>query len=228
MNLERLESKLGTTFHNKDLLKEALTHRSYLNENPTWNFPSNERLEFLGDAVLELVTTEDLFHQFPRKQEGDLTTYRAALVNAHVLAEVAVEVGLDQQILLSKGESQETSSRGRETIYADGVEAVIGALYLDQGYKAAEQFIRRHVLTRVDEVLRRGAKDPKSLVQEIVQERFKVTPTYAVLEESGPAHDRTFRVGLYCSDELKSEGIGNSKQAAETQAAEKLLLGLIE
>ncbi|MBI1839163.1 MAG: ribonuclease III [Candidatus Colwellbacteria bacterium] len=220
---DKFEGKLGFSFQNKDLFKEALTHRSYLNENPSWPFKNNERLEFLGDAVLELVATEELFNNFPNKNEGELTVYRAALVNTKMLGRVAKDIGLDIEILVSKGESYEIAGGGGEAILADTVEAVIGAAYLDNGYDVAKKFIRRFIMTSLNEVVRNGGKDAKSLIQEISQENHGLTPTYKVLEESGPAHERIFKVGLYFGGELKSEGSGNSKQNAELQAAEKLL-----
>jgi ribonuclease III len=221
-----LQKKINFTFKNLNLLREALTHRSYLNENPTWPYPHNERLEFLGDAVLELVISEELFHRFPQKEEGELTLYRSGLVNTRVLAGVAKNIGLDQKILLSRGEAKDVSGRGRENISADSVEALIGAIYLDQGYQKAKTFINNFIIPHLDEVAKKGGKDPKSLVQEIVQSLYKITPSYKVIAESGPAHDRLFRVGLYLGDELKTEGEGKSKQEAETEAAKKFLLAL--
>lgn len=226
MDLKILQNKIGINFQNEDLLKEALTHRSYVNENISWPFKNNERLEFLGDAILELVVTEELFSRFPKKEEGELTIYRAALVNARMLSKVARDLELDKEILASKGELRDIVSGGGETILADGVEALIGALYLDGGYTVASKFVRSFVMTHLEEILRNGAKDAKSLVQEIAQARFGLTPTYKVLEESGPAHERTFKIGLYFGEELRSNGVGNSKQGAELKAAEKLLFEL--
>lgn len=221
---EDWETKLGIAFKDKKFLYEALTHRSYLNENQRWAYGNNERLEFLGDAVLELVMTRELFNRFPEKEEGELTAYRAAMVNTKILSRVTQEIGLDEKILVSRGERNDfsKSSRGGESIFADAFEALTGAIYLDRGFQAAEAFIGRFLLPHLDEVLKDGVKDAKSLVQEIAQEKFKVTPTYEVLEESGPAHERLFRVGLYFEKELKSEGEGSSKQEAEMRAAEKL------
>ncbi len=218
-----LENKLNIKFGNLDLLREAVTHRSYLNENPSWRLSNNERLEFLGDAVLELVVTEELFSKFPDKEEGDLTLYRAALVNSKMLRKVAAELGIDKVILVSKGESKDLVGRGGETLLADAVEAVIGAVYLDQGYEAASKIIKSFVLSRIEEVMVTGGKDPKSMIQEIAQERYHTTPTYKTLEESGPAHNRTFRAGLYFGNELEAEGMGSSKQEAELEAAHQLL-----
>ncbi len=222
-NLDNLQKKIGVDFKNTDLLKEAFSHRSYLNEHPNWRYGNNERLEFLGDAVLELAVTEELFNHFPDREEGELTIYRAGLVNTRVLARVAEELGLDKQILLSRGEAKSFTGRGRESITANAVEALIGAIYLDQGYKKAKEFVKKFIAPKLDRIVKDGGKDPKSLVQEIAQSKYKVTPTYRVLGESGPAHDRTFEVGLYFEEELKAEGVGNSKQEAETAAAQKLL-----
>lgn len=222
-DLDNLQKKIGIKFENINLLKEALTHRSYLNENPVWKHDNNERLEFLGDAVLELVMTEELFNRFPQKEEGELTIYRAGMVNTKNLAAVAAEISLAEQILLSRGEAKSFTSRSRESISADAVEALIGAVYLDQGYSQAKSFIGRFIVPGLDELTKEGGKDPKSLVQEIAQSKYKITPTYKVLEESGPAHERTFKVGLYFANELKAQGEGSSKQEAETAAAKKLL-----
>ncbi len=222
-NFNNLEKKLGVKFNKPELFHEALTHRSYLNENPKWSFRNNERLEFLGDAVLELSVTEDLFARFPEKEEGELTVYRAALVNSKMLSRVAREVGLTEEILTSHGEFKEISSGGGETILGDCLEALIGALYLDSGYNVTRKFVRSFILKHLEEVVKNGAKDAKSLIQEIAQDKYGLTPTYKVMSESGPAHQRIFKVGLYFGEELKSEGVGNSKQNAELQAAEKLI-----
>jgi len=222
-NLDNLQEKIGVRFTSINLLKEALTHRSYLNENPSWSEDNNERLEFLGDAVLELVMTEELFNRFPEKEEGELTIYRAGMVNTKNLAIVAGELGLAEQILLSRGEAKSFAGRSRESISADAVESLIGALYLDQGYETAKEFIDKFIVPGLDKIAKEGGKDPKSLVQEIAQSRYKVTPSYKVLSESGPAHERIFKVGLYLGDKLKAEGEGSSKQEAETEAAKTLL-----
>ncbi|MCL5006823.1 MAG: ribonuclease III [Patescibacteria group bacterium] len=222
--LTELEKRIGTDFKNNDLLQEALTHRSYLNENPRYKYGNNERLEFLGDAVLELIVTEELFNRLPEKEEGEMTSYRAALVNAKMLARVADDIGLAEKILVSKGEARELDkTKSRESISADAVEAVIGAIYLDAGFDAAKEFIAKFIFPNIDEILRSGGKDAKSRVQEIAQEKLKITPTYKVISESGPAHDRIFKVGLYFGDRLESEGEGKSKQEAETNAAEEAL-----
>jgi len=226
-DINKLEKKIGVVFQNSDLLKEALTHRSYLNENPRWNLPHNERLEFLGDAVLELATSNHLFREFPNSPEGQLTVYRAALVNYQALAEVANEIDLDEYVLTSKGERKD-QPKAMEVILANAMEAVIGAIYLDQGYVAAESFIKENVLTRLPEILKnKSYKDPKSELQEIVQEKFRVTPSYQVLAESGPAHEKEFTVGVYFGkDTPEAEGKGTSKQEAEVEAAKNALAKL--
>ena len=223
MELDKIQKKIGLKFKDKGLLEEALTHRSYLNENPSWRYGNNERLEFLGDAVLELVVTEELFRRFPKKEEGTLTVLRAALVNSKSLYEVALDIGLDGELLLSRGETKDAKGKGRETISANSVDAVIGAIYTDQGYDKAKKFIDTFIVSRLDEVAKNGGKDAKSLVQEKAQADSRITPRYEVLDESGPAHNRRFKVGLYFEEELKAEGSGTSKQEAELDAAEKFL-----
>ena len=221
--LDDFQEKIGVRFNNIDLLKEALTHRSYPNENTSWPHRDNERLEFLGDAVLELAATTYLFNHFDNKEEGDLTIYRAALVNTKNLSKVAQEIGLDKEIFMSKGETQGFSGRAKETVSANAMEALIGAIYLDRGYDDAYKFIQRFILIHLSEVEEQGAKDPKSIVQEMAQSKYKITPTYRILNESGPAHKRKFTIGLYFNGELKSKGKGNSKQEAETDAAQTFL-----
>jgi ribonuclease-3 len=223
MNLRKLQTKIGIEFRESAFYEEALTHRSYINEHPKWPRGNNERLEFLGDAVLELAVTEGIFKRLPKEEEGQLTVLRAALVNTKALALVAKEIGLDKMLLLSKGEAKDVNSKGRESISANVVEALIGAIYLDRGFEVARGFIERHIFSKLDDVIDRGGKDAKSLVQEYAQARFRVTPTYEVVNESGPAHERRFRVGLFFGEELQSEGVGASKQEAELDAAEKFL-----
>ena len=220
-NLAELEQKLGVTFQNKDLLQTALTHRSYLNENPSWHLPQNERLEFLGDAVLELVVTHYLFYEFPDKPEGDLTSFRAALVNSIMLADVAATLELGDFLLLSRGEAKD-EGKARMYILANTFEAIVGAIYLDQGYEAAEGFIGRVLVTRMKEVFdKKLYRDAKSYFQEKAQEIAGVTPTYEVLKEWGPDHAKNFVVGVYIGEEVVAEGEGSSKQEAQQDAAEK-------
>ena len=222
-DLKIFQGYIGVKFKNEDYLNESLTHRSYLNENTRWPHPHNERLEFLGDAVLELIVTEELYHKFPRYPEGQLTVLRASLVNYQLLARVATEIHLNEFILMSRGESKDTG-KAREVILANAIEAVIGAIYLDQGYEKCRAFIMKSVWGHLDQILKtKSYKDPKSELQEIVQERVKVTPTYKVMEEEGPAHQRIFTVGVYFGSKLIAEGKGASKQEAETDAAKNAL-----
>lgn len=222
-NLENLESVLGVSFRDQGLLKEALTHRSYLNENPRWPLPHNERLEFLGDAVLELVVTEYLYAQFPTSPEGRLTAVRAALVNYQNLASVGKKINLEDFIFLSRGEAKDTG-RAREVILANAMESLLGAIYLDQGYGAAKRSITALILPEVDKIIAEEKyRDPKSFLQEKVQTRYKITPVYKVLGENGPDHDKVFEVGVFVNDELMGKGEGPSKQEAEAKAAESAL-----
>lgn len=216
-----LEKKIGIKFRNEGLLTEALTHRSYLNENPKWPVPHNERLEFLGDAVLELVVSEDLYRLFPTYAEGELTSHRAALVNYLMLAQVAKEIELGNFLYLSKGEAKDTG-RARDVILANALESLIGAIYSDQGYAAAQGFILKFVMPHLSEVQEKELyRDAKSSLQEIAQEKLKVTPSYKVLKEMGPDHAKTFVVGLYFGDKLIAQGQGPSKQEAEVEAAKE-------
>lgn len=218
-NFESLEKQLKIKFKSKDLLREALTHRSYLNENTAWNLPQNERLEYLGDAVLELVTTNFLFHTFPEKQEGELTSIRAALVNHIMLGKVANDLELDRYVLLSRGEAKD-DGRAKEAIMANAVEALIGAIYLDQTYEKAARFIHAHILSHLNEVLEKELFiDAKSELQEIAQEKLRVTPVYKIVDEEGPDHDKQFVAAVYFSKEKIAEGKGFSKQEAERDAA---------
>lgn len=218
-----LENKIGIYFKNENILKEALTHRSYLNENSSWKLPHNERLEFLGDAVLELISTQYLWKTHPKFEEGPLTLLRAALVNTKMLAKVAEEIGLQKYLLVSKGEAQMTG-RAMETILADAFEALSGAIYVDQGFEVARKFLAQFLFPYLGEIEKKQLyKDPKSLLQEISQADFKVTPVYKLLSESGPDHARIFVVGVYFGDELQGEGSGPSKQEAEAEAAKHAL-----
>jgi ribonuclease-3 len=211
--------KLARQFMNIDLLAEALTHRSYLNEHRAVKQSHNERLEFLGDAVLELAVTHFLFNKFPDRPEGDLTNYRAALVNTVSLAETAQAIGLGELLLLSKGEARDTG-RARENILANAFEAVIGALYLDQGYAAADAFIGRHLYGKIDPILaERTWQDAKSRFQEASQQQKSITPTYKTISEIGPDHAKEFTVAVLLGSQEIARGAGNSKQDAEQSAA---------
>ncbi len=214
---------MGVEFKNKALLREALTHRSYINEHPNWSVGHNERLEYLGDAVLELVVSRFLFDKFTYFPEGRLTSLRAALVNYKALSKVAGEISLDKFVFMSKGEAKD-SDKAKEIIMANAMEALIGSIYLDGGYDSARDFIERSVMPHLDEVLDLGLdKDPKSFLQEIAQEKEKVTPTYKVLKEEGPDHDRTFYVGVFFGENMMEKGVGSSKQEAETNAAQNAI-----
>ena len=218
-DFSEFESKINIKFKNQDLLKEAFTHRSYLNENPSWPVGQNERLEFLGDAVLELAVTDFLFMRFPEKPEGELTSFRAALVNANMLSSVAQDLEINDYLLLSKGESKDVG-RARLFILANCFEALIGAIYLDQGYDPASRFIHENILPKMDEILNKKLfRDSKSLFQERAQEITGVTPSYEVVKEWGPDHDKHFVVGVYVGKELVAQGEGPSKQEAQQQAA---------
>lgn len=218
--IETLEKHIGFVAKNKDLLRQAVVHRSYLNEHRDFELDHNERLEFLGDAVLELISTEFLYNNFSNP-EGELTNFRSALVNGKMLAKVAEEIGLNEHLLMSRGEEKDTG-KARQYLLANALEAVIGAIYLDGGYEEAKKFVTARVLSRMDEVLEAKLyRDPKSQFQEKAQEVMSVTPHYRVEKEWGPDHDRYFLVGLYVGEEKVAEGEGGSKQAAQRRAAEK-------
>jgi len=217
---EEFAQKIGITFKEISLLREAFTHRSYLNEHRGTGLKHNERLEFLGDAVLELVMTEYLFHKYPEEPEGKLTAYRSALVNTNSIADAAVAWGMNDFLLLSRGESKDTG-RARQYILANTFEAVIGAVFLDGGYDAAHRFIEQSLFKRLDDVIeKRLWQDAKSRFQEAAQEKVSITPSYEVLREIGPDHDKHFEVGVYIGSELVAKGEGRSKQDAEQKAAE--------
>ncbi|MCX6723759.1 MAG: ribonuclease III [Candidatus Staskawiczbacteria bacterium] len=223
MEFEILEKKLGTKFKDKNLLRQAFTHRSYLNENPGLKLEHNERLEFLGDAVMELIVTEHLYKDYPEKMEGDLTNWRAALVNAKMLTSVAEELGFNDFLLLSRGEAKELG-KARAYILANTFEAFLGAFYLDSGYKPCDEFIKKYLLKNLAGIIKDGSyKDAKSKFQEEAQERTSITPNYKVMNESGPDHEKTFVVGVFLGKELVAEGRGSSKQEAEEAAAELAL-----
>lgn len=221
-DLSKLEEIVGVKFENKDLLKQAMVHRSYLNEHPNFVVQHNERLEFLGDAVLEIVVTEYLFNSFPDTPEGDLTNWRASLVNSKMLAEVANSLGLDNFLYLSKGEAKDKNSKARQYILANSVEALIGAIYLDQGVRAAKKFVKANMLSKLEHILSHKLYlDPKSKFQEKAQEIMGVTPHYKVLKESGPDHAKIFEVAVYAGNEMVAKGKGSSKQEAQVEAAAK-------
>ncbi|MDO5452062.1 MAG: ribonuclease III [Candidatus Saccharibacteria bacterium] len=210
--------KLGFEFKDIDLLVTALTHRSYVNEHRATVREHNERLEFLGDAVLELVTSDFLYRNYDYP-EGVMTALRAALVRTESIGGAGKELGYEPLVRMSKGE-QRGSERAHDSILADCFEAVIGAIYLDQGYEAAKKFIDKHILVKIETILEEGSwHDPKSYIQELAQKIDGVTPVYRTLKEEGPDHDKTFTVGIYVGKTLKGTGIGHSKQEAQTEAA---------
>lgn len=218
-----LEKKLGLEFKNKDLLMQAFVHRSYLNENPDFRLEQNERLEFLGDAVLELVITEYLYKQYPDKAEGELTNWRAALVNAKMLALLAEEIGFNEFLMLSRGEAKELG-KARQYILANTFEAFVGSLYLDLGYEESDKFINKYLLKKLPDIIQHKLyKDAKSHFQEEAQDKVGITPAYKVLKEWGPDHKKKFTVGVYLNNELVAEGEGYSKQEAEEEAAKEAL-----
>ena len=218
-----LEKKLGLNFKNKDLLTQAFCHRSYLNEKPDFYLTNNERLEFLGDAVLELVVTEDIYQNYPEKPEGELTNWRAALVNSKFLGKLARDLDFNDFLLLSKGEAKELG-KARLYILANTFEALIGAVYLDRGYKICQEFIKKHLMPKLPDILEKGAfRDAKSRFQEEAQERTGITPLYKVLEEWGPDHAKHFIIGVFLNEELVAKGDGSSKQEAEEEAAKNAL-----
>lgn len=222
MNLPDLEKNLNLDFKNKALLRQALTHRSYLNEHAEEKLSSNERLEFLGDAVLEFVVSEILFTKFPKPPEGVLTALRAKLVCTESLAEMAKDLKLGEYLYLSRGEEKE-NGRKNQTLLANVFEALIGAIFQDRGIQTASEFIEKHFDPKISTLTANDLKDPKSLLQEKIQRREKMTPYYKVLKELGPHHARVFTVGVYLSENKLGEGYGHSKQEAEEEAARAAL-----
>ena len=215
---EFAREKLGFEYKNIDYLITALTHRSYVNEHKKSVSEHNERLEFLGDAVLELVVTDYLFRNFS-EQEGILTSWRAALVRTESIGEAGEALEYEPLIRMSRGEKN-GSRRAREQILANAFEAVIGSVYLERGYDDAEKFISKHILSKLDTILKTGSwRDPKSHLQEVSQRIDNQTPIYRVLEEIGPDHDKVFTLGVFVGDKLMGQGTGPSKQAAQQQAA---------
>lgn len=215
-----LESTINVKFKNRDLLQQAFVHRSYINEHPDFRLGHNERLEFLGDAVLELVVTDFLYRKYDNP-EGDLTNWRAALVNGKMLASLARTVGFEPLLQMSRGESKDQNPKARDYILANAFEALIGCIYLDQGYDRAKIFIENFLLPELPHILEEKLHvDPKSKFQETAQEKFSMTPTYKVLEQSGPDHNRKFKVAVCIGEEEVAVGEGSSKQEAQMRAAE--------
>jgi len=223
MDVEAFAEHVGVSFRDISILKQAFTHRSYLNEHRTSPVAHNERLEFLGDAILELVVTEYLFKKFPAKNEGELTAYRSALVNTNTLSMVADSLEMNKYLLLSRGERKDTG-RARQFILANTFEAVVGAMYLDAGFDTVSKFIATFLLTYTDTVIEnRLWQDAKSRFQEVAQEKASITPTYSLVEETGPDHDKQFTVAVCLHNEKIAEGAGKSKQEAEQDAARNAL-----
>lgn len=222
-SLEKVEKILGFVFADKMHLLTAVTHRSYLNENRDAKQDHNERLEFLGDAVLELVVTDFLFKKYPEKPEGELTAIRAALVNTVSLAESSAKLGINDYLLMSKGEAKDTG-RARQYILANVFEALIGALYMDQGYDASKEFIATYLFPKTENIVEKQLwQDSKSRFQELAQEHENVTPTYETLSQTGPDHDRVFTVGVFLRENKIAQGNGRAKQEAEQSAAQAAL-----
>lgn len=223
MDFKKLEKKIGITFEDMSLLKQALTHRSYANENRQQSFQHNERLEFLGDAVLELCVTDYLYKQFPQKKEGELTAFRSALVNTQTLSQISDALSVNKFLLLSKGEARDTG-RARQFILANTFEALVGAIYLDRGYDTAYNFIARNLFPLLGKIIEeRLWQDSKSYLQEIAQDKLAITPNYKLLEEKGPDHGKVFTMGVYLGSDLIARGKGESKREAEQIAARKAL-----
>lgn len=223
VDFKNFEDKTNIIFKNKKLLEQAFIHRSYINENNGSKLSHNERLEFLGDAVLELIVTDYLYIKYPDRDEGELTAYRSALVNAIIIGEIALSLGMNDYLLLSKGEAKDIG-KARSYILANTYEAYVGAVYLDQGYDVARDFIASTLFGKIDEIVSKKLwRDSKSLVQEKAQEYFSVTPSYKVLHEAGPDHDKHFTVGIFFGEDRIAEGRGHSKQEAEQSAARAAL-----
>lgn len=222
--LSDIEKELGHTFKKPELLETALTHRSFINEHAATEH--NERLEFLGDAVLELVVTEYLFAAYPDKPEGELTTLRSALVKGERLAELSTELELGAHLRMSRGEAR-SGGRSKNYLLANVFEAILGALYLDAGYEACKAFIHTILIPRLEEILKAGTHiDAKSRLQELAQEKFSITPVYTVLAEKGPDHEKIFTVGAYFGKDLQGQGDGGSKKDAEQAAARHAMSAL--
>lgn len=221
--IEEFEQRNELTFLDRDILQQAFVHRSYVNENKKLGFGHNERLEFLGDAVLELVVTDELYKKYPEKSEGELTAVRAAIVNTRSLSRAAEELDMEDYLLLSKGEAKSTG-RARSYILANTFEAVVGALYTDLGYESARDFIAKNLFHKIEPIIKDKLWiDAKSFFQEKAQEIYSATPEYRVLKESGPDHDKAFTMGVFVGDRLFGEGSGASKQDAEQNAARAAL-----
>ena len=223
IDFHTFEERIGIKFNNKALLRQAFIHRSYINENKGSQLDHNERFEFLGDAVLELIITDYLYRKYPNNTEGDLTAYRSSLVNANTLSQVALNLGINDFLLLSRGEAKD-KGRARQYILADTFEAILGAIYIDQGYESVSKFVAKNMFHLIDEIISKGTWiDAKSKFQEVAQDKVGITPAYKTLKEEGPDHNKIFTVGVFLGVEQVAEGKGTSKQEAEQDAALKAL-----
>lgn len=218
-NYDTLETKLGVKFKDKALLEKAFTHRSYLNEHRENGLENNERLEFLGDAVLELIISSDLYRNYPGKPEGELTNIRAAVVRTESLAEESRNLGFGEYLRMSKGE-EDSGGKDKDYLLANTFEAVLGAIYLDQGFDVCVSYLSKTLLHKVSNIIENNLFiDPKTQAQELIQAKFKVTPLYEVVQEDGPDHDKIFTVALIVNQKELGRGTGSSKQKAEEEAA---------
>ena len=216
--INKLENNLGIVFKNKEYLINALTHRSYLNEHKDIKV-HNERLEFLGDAVLELIVSDYLFNKFPDRPEGDLTSFRSALVKTESLADTAKKLGVGESLLLSRGE-EDTGGRTKDYLLANTFEAIIGAIYIDQGYEKCKEFVYTHLIPKLNDIIKSMSDiDNKTRIQEITQAKYKVTPVYEVIHEEGPDHNKKFTIVVKINNKVIGKGVGKSKQKAQEQAA---------
>lgn len=222
-NLNQFEKKIGIRFKDKNLLRQIFVHRSYLNENVGFDLDHNERLEFLGDAVIELIVTNYLYKNY-KNPEGELTNWRSALVKGPSLSQIAKTLGIDDYLYLSKGE-QRSEGKARELIRANTFEALVGAMYLDRGYDSARKFVEKVLVKKyLPEIINKKLyMDPKSSLQQLVQEQKRLTPQYRVLAEYGPDHEKSFTVGVFVGGKLLGEGSGSNKQSAEQAAANSAL-----
>lgn len=222
-SIEQFQKKIGIEFKIKALIETVFIHRSYLNEHRSLNIEHNERLEFLGDAVLELCTTEYLYKTFPNKAEGEMTNWRSALVKGESLSKESKRIGINELLKTSRGESKNTG-KARDLLLANALEALIGAIYLDQGYNTAYTFVEKNILYKLPEIVENGLfYDPKSKFQEMSQEQLGITPTYEMISESGPDHAKMFVMGAYLGENKVGEGSGQSKQKAQSEAANDAL-----
>ena len=225
INLKDLQKKIDLHFKNEGLLKNAFIHRSYLNEHKEFRGNSNERLEFLGDSVLSVVVSKFLFEKLRTSQEGQLTQLRSTLVRTETLAKLARKLSLGKYLFLSKGE-EESGGRGNSTILANTFEALVGALYVDQGMEPAEKFIKNQILNNWQDLVKSSVSDNKSKLQEVLQKKFHKSPTYKLTKSWGPDHDRTFEIGVYLDNTVLGKGTGKNKQEAAQNAAQSALSGL--